>query len=345
MSVAVGIPYVCFFIILSVVGIIGNVIVIYAIAGDRNMRKSVMNILLLNLAVADLANLIFTIPEWIPPVFFGSTDWLFPSFLCPVCRYLECVFLFASISTQMIVCIERYIAIVLPMQARQLCSRRNVLITVLVDWIFVACFASPYAVWHSVKTKDRNTNSLRFKLFQLSATCSNTVGKSTWWQGYKLTEFLAFYFVPCFIITVVYTKVAKCLWCKDPTLQCETRSCLDNKSSSRSSDALRTRRNVVKMLIACVAVYFVCYSPIQVIFLSKAVLNVTIHPPYDFILLMNALAMTCSASNPLLYTLFSQKFRRRLRDVLYCPSDVENETKTYYSINNTSIVGPRASFN
>uniref|UniRef100_A0A8R1EJH2 G_PROTEIN_RECEP_F1_2 domain-containing protein n=1 Tax=Caenorhabditis japonica TaxID=281687 RepID=A0A8R1EJH2_CAEJA len=98
--------------------------------------------------------------------------------MCPVCRYLECVFLFASISTQMIVCIERYIAIVVPMQARRMCSRRNALITVLAAWIFVACFASPYAVFHSVR----------------KTTCSNTAGKSTWWQRYKLTEFLAFYF-------------------------------------------------------------------------------------------------------------------------------------------------------
>ncbi|CAI2348004.1 unnamed protein product [Caenorhabditis sp. 36 PRJEB53466] len=333
MSVVVSIPFAGLFIVLSVVGIIGNVIVIYAIAGDKNMRKSVMNILLLNLAVADLANLIFTIPEWISPVFFESSDWLLPSWMCPVCRYLECVFLFASISTQMIVCIERYIAIVLPMQARHLCSRRNALITILAAWAFVFCFASPYAVWHSVKST-------------FPATCSNTAGKSTWWGRYKLSEFLAFYAIPCLIIIGVYTKVARVLWSKDPTLQNETRSCLE-KTSSRSSDALRTRRNVVKMLIACVAVYFVCYSPIQFIFLSKAVLNVTIHPPYEFILLMNALAMTCSASNPLLYTLFSTKFRRRLRDVLYCSSDVENDAKkTYISINNTSITAaPRASFN
>ena len=38
---------------------------------------------------------------------------------------------------------------------------------------------------------------------------------------------------------------------------------------SAREEALRTRRNVVKMLVACVSVYFVCYSPIQAIFLSR----------------------------------------------------------------------------
>ena len=39
--------------------------------------------------------------------------------------------------------------------------------------------------------------------------------------------------------------------------------------ASARSEALIMRRNVVKMLVACVCVYFICYSPIQGIFLSK----------------------------------------------------------------------------
>jgi hypothetical protein len=38
---------------------------------------------------------------------------------------------------------------------------------------------------------------------------------------------------------------------------------------SAREEALKTRRNVVKMLVACVSVYFICYSPIQAIFLSR----------------------------------------------------------------------------
>lgn len=37
------------FVVLTCVGIFGNVIVILAIGGDKKLRKSVMNILLLNL--------------------------------------------------------------------------------------------------------------------------------------------------------------------------------------------------------------------------------------------------------------------------------------------------------
>uniref|UniRef100_A0A915EAS5 Thyrotropin-releasing hormone receptor n=1 Tax=Ditylenchus dipsaci TaxID=166011 RepID=A0A915EAS5_9BILA len=93
------------------------------------------------------------------------------------------------------------------------------------------------------------------------------------------------------------------------------------------------RRSVVKMLVACVSVYFICYSPIQGIFLSKVLFNVTFHPPYEFILLMNALALLCSACNPLLYTLFSKRFRARITRLLGCgvgPGSADyNGVRTY----------------
>lgn len=53
MDRSVSIPWSAFFgtlfILLTAVGLMGNVIVIIAISGDSKMRRSVMNMLLLNL--------------------------------------------------------------------------------------------------------------------------------------------------------------------------------------------------------------------------------------------------------------------------------------------------------
>ncbi|VDN18775.1 unnamed protein product [Gongylonema pulchrum] len=235
----VSIPYALLFgtlfVILTTVGLVGNLVVIAAIAGDKKMRNSVMNMLLFNLAVADALNLITTVVEWSPTIALGRLGWILPAVLCPVARYLEIIFLFVSIMTQLIVCVERYIAIAYPMHARRLCSRQNIFVTILITWLF--------------------------SIPHISASSS----------------------------------------------QAEIRS---------RSEALRTRRNVVKMLVACVSIYFICYSPIQGIFLSKALFGIHVSTPYEFILLMNALAMMCSACNPLLYTLFSKKFRARITRIL-----------------------------
>jgi hypothetical protein len=48
----------------------------------------------------------------------------------------------------------------------------------------------------------------------------------------------------------------------------------------------------------------------------SAIFNVLLVPPYGLVLLLNALALACSAANPLLYTLFSKNFRARTRSML-----------------------------
>lgn len=96
-----------FFVLATVCGIVGNVTVIIAVALDRTMRRSAMNLLLLNLAVADVCNLLTSSLEWSPAMIFGFPAWAFPAALCPLTRYLECAFLFASILTQLTVCVER----------------------------------------------------------------------------------------------------------------------------------------------------------------------------------------------------------------------------------------------
>uniref|UniRef100_A0A915DQL5 G-protein coupled receptors family 1 profile domain-containing protein n=1 Tax=Ditylenchus dipsaci TaxID=166011 RepID=A0A915DQL5_9BILA len=67
------------FVLLTTIGLIGNTIVIIAIAGDKKMRKSVMNMLLLNLAVADALNLITTTVEWTHTIVLGYPAWCSPA--------------------------------------------------------------------------------------------------------------------------------------------------------------------------------------------------------------------------------------------------------------------------
>ncbi|KAI1721569.1 7 transmembrane receptor (rhodopsin family) domain-containing protein [Ditylenchus destructor] len=301
----VSIPWSTFFgslfMMLTIAGLIGNMVVIIAISGDVKMRKSVMNMLLLNLAIADFLNLITTTVEWTHTIVLGYPAWVFPDILCPIARYFECVFLFTSILTQLTVCVERYIAIVYPIHARRLCSRTNIMLIIFVIWSFVSILALPYALFHQKRPSSR--------------VCGNSRSSSPFWVSYKWVEFLSFYFVPCIIFVVLYSKVCCVLWAKNRQLYEEHSSSCELNARS---DALAMRRSVVKMLVVCVSIYFICYSPIQAIFLSKVLFNVSLHPPYEFILLMNALAMTCSACNPLLYTLFSKRFRVRITRLLGC---------------------------
>ncbi|CAD5221334.1 unnamed protein product [Bursaphelenchus xylophilus] len=297
-SIAIG----AFFVLTTICGLIGNFMVILAISADRGMRKSAMNLLLLNLAVADVCNLLTIILEWSPAMIYGYPAWDFPAFLCPMTRYLECSFLFASILTQSMVCVERFIAIVFPIHARQFCTKQNVISMVGVIWFAAFSFSLPYALAHVKPPK--------------SIKCTNTYEAKTIWVLYKWFEFMTAYTIPCTVMVILYGKVACVLWAKNSMLHVpDTRSMSDER---QRGEPLYIRRSVIKMLVACVLLYFMCYSPIQGVFIAGAMFGPSSRPPYQVVLLLNALAVMCSACNPLLYTLFSRKFRTRMAFILTC---------------------------
>ena len=63
------------------------------------------------------------------------------------------------------------------------------------------------------------------------------------------------------------------------------------------------------MLIACIVVYFIAYSPSQVFTFGGETLVQDVS--YSTLAALNALVYANSAVNPILYTVFSAKFRRQ----------------------------------
>ena len=105
----VGLPsIVClsaFFCIIGVIGIVGNLLVIFIIVCDRKMRRSVTNLFIMNLAVSDLLIMLFGVPEIV--LFMINSGWLLGEALCKTQRYVLVFSLYSSVVTLVSVCIER----------------------------------------------------------------------------------------------------------------------------------------------------------------------------------------------------------------------------------------------
>lgn len=93
------------FCIIGVVGIVGNSSVILMILLDRQMRRSVTNLYIMNLAAADLLIMLFGIPEIAQ--FMLNKGWLLGEVMCKLERFFLVVSLYTSVITQVAVCIER----------------------------------------------------------------------------------------------------------------------------------------------------------------------------------------------------------------------------------------------
>lgn len=93
------------FFVIGTVGIIGNFLVVYAVVCDRKMRSSVTNLLITNLAIADLVIMIFGIPEIVQVMI--NRGWVLNEHLCKVNRFVLVVSLYASVLTLISICVER----------------------------------------------------------------------------------------------------------------------------------------------------------------------------------------------------------------------------------------------
>ena len=93
------------FCVVGLVGMAGNVLVVYIVLKDRKMRKSVTNLLILNLAVADSLLMVFGVPEIVQ--FMLDRGWLLGLIACRVNRSVLVAALYASVLTLVAVCVER----------------------------------------------------------------------------------------------------------------------------------------------------------------------------------------------------------------------------------------------
>lgn len=105
-----GIVTVCLtllFFIIGVVGICGNSLVIFAVIFNKKMRTSMTNLLITNLAFADLVIMVFGIPETIQ--FMMRRGWTLERIACKVNRYILVTSLYGSVLTLIALCVERLV--------------------------------------------------------------------------------------------------------------------------------------------------------------------------------------------------------------------------------------------
>ncbi|KAL4228116.1 hypothetical protein ACF0H5_013551 [Mactra antiquata] len=99
---------VCFstlFFAIGTVGILGNILVVYIVFSDAKMRLSMTNMLIVNLAVADLNILLFGVPEIVQ--FMLNRGWLLGYEMCKIQRSVLVCALYASVMTLLALCVER----------------------------------------------------------------------------------------------------------------------------------------------------------------------------------------------------------------------------------------------
>jgi len=137
--------------VITFVGVIGNCLVIYVILSKERMR-TVTNLLLLNLAAADLLFVLF-IPS-VTAYQFATLRWPFGDAACKLMHYIVNVSAYVTVYTLVLVTILRYMTIVHNATTVQLRTRKKVVILIVLLWAAILAANAPILWSYSVKNSD-----------------------------------------------------------------------------------------------------------------------------------------------------------------------------------------------
>ncbi|KAL7032312.1 hypothetical protein ACKWTF_007283 [Chironomus riparius] len=306
--------------VVFLMGLIGNALVCLAVWSNHSMR-TVTNIFIVNLAVADFFVILFCLP---PTVIWDVTEtWFLSETMCKVVIYFQTVSVTVSILTLTFISIDRWYAIVFPLRYKPQPGRAIIYIVII--WAIGFLFDLPeFVELHVVKKQ------LRFDI-ELFAQCV-TSWNAEEEKRFTIIKVIFLFTLPLFLMTIAYCQIVRVLWRSDTIPghnHLKTQKVASYRSKGKNStgqgesnsttlNQLRARRKASKMLVAVVIMFAACYFPVHA-------LNVIRYTYTDLnqseivsvlSLLSHWLCYANSAINPLIYNFMSGKFRREFRNVL-----------------------------
>ncbi len=277
-------------------GTLGNTLVIFVILAKKKLQ-TVTNLLLLNLAVADISFLL--ICGSFSTVHYALTVWPFSDMLCSIVQYLLYVTCYVTVYTLIAVSAVRYVTVVYGPQTSLIRTKRNVSLLILTIWIVFLIAKIPVLIVHGV-SHDPNTNRTE---------C--IISGRTDAQNLFASFFVFAYALPLLVIATLYMLIL-----------CHLKHRKDVAVHRSAANGERTR-HVTKIVILVVMVFAVCWLPLHIHLLVAYYGTLPTHPVYyAFLILWHCLAFGNSVLNPIIYNLLSADFRNAFREVICCQKGV-----------------------
>ena len=275
------------FIIISV-GIIGNSMVIAVVTAIRGMR-STTNYLLVNIAVADIITLLFTIVHLIL-LRFSSTSSFTSAALNFLCKFIytnavSMVPFLATVMTLTLLAIERYQALVKPLtSSRRLTSER---IPCVITGIWSASFAlvTPLFATTTYKPEDKEI-------------CSHGDAR----EGIVV-------YIYCFVVILVLIPFTIIMFCYSSIIygMYINKTIFNNNGERRATrQEITEKRRLVGLLIILTLIFFASFIPygiLQIMKYSNAFIT-ELSDATQYLALLNFVV------NPFIYAFASSGYRR-----------------------------------
>ncbi|XP_055045235.1 delta-type opioid receptor [Misgurnus anguillicaudatus] len=286
---SIKITVVVVYLIVCVVGLVGNCLVMYVIIRYTKM-KTATNIYIFNLALAD-ALVLATLPFQGTDVLLGF--WPFGLALCKTVVAIDYYNMFTSVFTLTSMSVDRYIAVCHPVRSLTVRTPfRAKLINVAV-WVLASAVGVPVMIMGQVEEV--------FNGFECVVALPDPRGR--WEPVFATCVFLFSFLIPVAIISCCYGLMVRRL------------HSVRLLSGSKEKD--RNLRRITYMVLSVVAAFVLCWMPVQVLALIQALGKVDLGGSRSAMVAMHfciALGYANSSLNPVLYAFLDENFKRCFRE-------------------------------
>ena len=209
--------------------------------------------------------------------------------------------------TMMAVTAERYNAICNPFKRNLTCTVSMTTTVIAVIWSVGFALATPFLFMTDLE------NASFYDGTPIAVCRTRIIG--TFGHAYSVFLFVAFFALPFFILAILYAKIIRQL--SSDTLKLFTRN------DQSAVNALRSRKQVVRLLIVIIILFFVSLFPIRVVTLwliftpSEQIIGIGLEAFLNLISFARIMMYLNSSCNPIVYSLTSSKFKKAFRMVLH----------------------------
>lgn len=278
-----------FGVLLILIGIIGNFLIVIVVWKKRSLR-STANYLLVNIAAADIVCLVFL------PLTLVEKHLSFQGVLSDVlCKFFVSFHVpftasFASILTLMVLSVERYHAVVKPLNAGIRLREDTVKYAIIAVWTTAIVFTLPtyiFGFYH-------NTSKCEYNLEQ------------KYQKIYVIILLFSVVFIPFIVISFCYFEIVRELYFKNKVRP---------QNIEVQGDILQ-KRKLIKLSLSITSAFVLCFFPMGI----AVILSVTLYQKNKFgpkyYKFTSVIYFIEAALNPLLYAFQSTNFRRAFKEIL-----------------------------
>ncbi|KAK0396269.1 hypothetical protein QR680_001648 [Steinernema hermaphroditum] len=313
-----AIPSVAMYSILLILGLFGNACTIIVIMKNKSMHTPT-NFYLMSLATSDVLMLLLGLPMELYDAINVIYPYPFSEDICKLRAFLTEFTSYASVLTILCFSVERWLAICFPLKSKSFSSFGRAGMIIFCVWMISFIAALPMAflvVLNRVPLPDFAMNQPWTYLVTddgLTIRGTDLCGMDFLKQAEQniiiYFAFIVFFLLPALLITSAYCHIFIRLKNID---SCFGKSVRLVQVTDKQE---RTRRSVLKVLVAVVVSFFLCWFPFHLQRLLSINMTESNSSPamHNIFISLFYLSGFCyysnSASNPILYNIFSGRYR------------------------------------